>query len=101
VKHLLDKIRAYEEQLKSRSTEDSPSSLPSPNEEVVTTGRQSLQGGSPTPTNQLPNNVAEEDLSHANDDSAISPGTMLVCIDSPSMDVNISRSYGPGFRACI
>ncbi|KAJ6070067.1 hypothetical protein N7499_011954 [Penicillium canescens] len=77
VKHLLDKIRAYEEQLSSQSIGDSPSSLPSPNEGEVTTGRQSLQGVSPTPADNAPNNLAEGDLSYADDDSAISPATDL------------------------
>lgn len=101
MKHLLDKIRVYEEQLSSQSTGDSTSSLPSPNEGEVTIGRQSLQGSSPTPTGNAPNNLAEGDMSYADDDSAISPGTVISLSYWPSMEANIPRSNGPGFRACI
>jgi hypothetical protein len=97
----LDKIRVYEEQLSSQSIGDSHSSLPSPNEGEVTTGRQSLQGGSPTPADNAPNNLAEGDLSYADDDSAISPGTLISLYYRSSMEANISRSNGPSFRACV
>ncbi|KAJ5316717.1 hypothetical protein N7508_001225 [Penicillium antarcticum] len=76
VKHLLDRIQVYEEQLQSQTTGDTISSLPSPNEAQRTSGRRSLQGGSPT-TGDTPKDVAEGNLSYADGDSTISPETDL------------------------
>ncbi|KGO42972.1 Transcription factor, fungi [Penicillium expansum] len=77
VKHLLEKVRTYEEQLSAQSAGGPVSSLPSPVAPDETLGRQSAQRSSSTPgNNELPNQRQDE-LLYPDNDPAISPATDL------------------------
>lgn len=76
MKHLLEKVRTYEEQLSAQSAGGPVSSLPSPVAPDETLGRQSAQRSSSTPgNNELPNQRQDE-LLYPDNDPAISPGNL-------------------------
>ncbi|KAF4761004.1 hypothetical protein N7455_001466 [Penicillium solitum] len=78
VKHLLEKVRTYEEQLGSQSVGGPVSSFPSPVAPDETPGRQSsAQPNSLTPGNQEPPNQRQDELLYPDNDPAISPATDL------------------------
>ncbi|OQE05714.1 hypothetical protein PENVUL_c022G01821 [Penicillium vulpinum] len=84
VKHLLEKIRTYEEQLGSRSVEDTVSSLPSPVPLNETLNHQSAQRSSSTPGNKEPPNQSQDELLYPDNDPAISPGNLTALSSSRS-----------------
>ncbi|KAJ5943488.1 hypothetical protein N7516_003656 [Penicillium verrucosum] len=77
VKHLLEKVRTYEEQLGSQPVGGPASSLPSPVAPDETPGHQSAQRSSLTPGNREPPNQSQDELLYPDNDPAISPATDL------------------------
>ncbi|OQE47415.1 hypothetical protein PENCOP_c001G05572 [Penicillium coprophilum] len=77
VKHLLEKIQVYEEQLSSQSAGARGSSLPSPVAPDETSGRQPAQQVSSTTGNKERPNQRQDELLYPDSDPAISPATDL------------------------
>ncbi|KAJ5773311.1 hypothetical protein N7457_008207 [Penicillium paradoxum] len=76
VKHLLEKIRVYEEQLGPQAAAGPSPSFPSSIAQDRTLGQQSMQRNS-TSGNPEPRNRTTEELSYADNDPVISPATDL------------------------
>ncbi|KAJ5164184.1 uncharacterized protein N7500_006014 [Penicillium coprophilum] len=77
VKHLLEKIQVYEEQLSSKSVGAGGSSLSSPAAPGATSGRQPAQQSSSTTGSQERPNQRQDELLYPDSDAAISPATDL------------------------
>ncbi|OQE29255.1 hypothetical protein PENFLA_c004G04429 [Penicillium flavigenum] len=77
VKHLLEKVRTYEEQLSSQSVGGPVSSLSSPVAPDETPGRQSAQRSSSRHGNTEPHNQRQDEILYTDNDPAISPATDL------------------------
>lgn len=76
MKHLLEKVRTYEEQLSSRYVGGPASSLPSPVAPDETPGCQSAQRSSSRPGNTEPHNQRQDEILYPDNDPAISPGNL-------------------------
>ncbi|KAK9850748.1 hypothetical protein MYU51_011861 [Penicillium brevicompactum] len=77
VKHLLDKVRRYEEQLKLPASGGSSSVLASPAAQHETPGARSSPRASAEATDKEVHQQMQEEMSYAGNDAAISPATDL------------------------